>query len=221
MSTSLLILISSVLSVALAHKNRTDKYDDYGHHHYSDILLHDKYGGLYSLYDYSSLSTLVALKIKAALLVGLVVLGIYWFYKLYGAKGTQPLYHGHVAHDDHGYGPYKSGRNDGASLMERVMAGIDLVDLTFNIMDITTDACRRKAVCQMDKAALQQPLLGYAMNIFSGSLSNYRNVDQVLNKTADCASLYPECSMPEANVVDQTSLINNTIVRRSPALATT
>ena len=62
------------------------------------------------------------------------------------------------------------------------VASIDLVDTTFNIMDIESEDCRKKAVCEVEAMAANNPLfklvlatVKYVIFIFGGGYIHYTN----------------------------------------------
>ncbi|XP_015609393.1 uncharacterized protein LOC107274564 isoform X2 [Cephus cinctus] len=74
----------------------------------------------------------------------------------------------------------------------RILKSMDMAELMFNAMEIESDQCRKRFVCEMDKKTEKIPVLKYAMQFFSYGLEKYR-VEGKDIKFNECAKLYSEC----------------------------
>ncbi|XP_049858577.1 uncharacterized protein LOC126351614 [Schistocerca gregaria] len=177
-----LAIILAIIPLAMAGKKH--KYEH---------LIHDKYGALF-YHDYAALSTLFALKIKAAFLIAAFIIGIAWFYKAYGFG--YKCHYGYNHHDRLGVhrAPYQTGREMDTSFIQDIANRIDITDLAFNIMNIDNTACRKKFVCSVTELTDKQPLLQNVISYFRGNLEQYGNTSHVTNSTRDCNAMFPSCS---------------------------
>ncbi|KAI5713412.1 hypothetical protein M8J75_016236 [Diaphorina citri] len=78
--------------------------------------------------------------------------------------------------------------------LAKLMKSVDFVDMTFNVLNLEEEECRKKLVCEMDNTSAQNPIMKYLMESFKVNLEKYRPVHN-LNATLkqDCDFLYPEC----------------------------
>ncbi|XP_042886560.1 uncharacterized protein LOC122262586 isoform X5 [Penaeus japonicus] len=77
----------------------------------------------------------------------------------------------------------------------RVLNSIDLMDVTFGVMDVEDDSCRRRAVCELQRAASRMPFLGSFLENISPSINGmakYKEAQQSGSALEDCKLLF-EC----------------------------
>ncbi|XP_042886557.1 uncharacterized protein LOC122262586 isoform X2 [Penaeus japonicus] len=106
------------------------------------------------------------------------------------------------------YGPYSGNprynyrqdstyrvKRDSDNLLIRVLNSIDLMDVTFGVMDVEDDSCRRRAVCELQRAASRMPFLGSFLENISPSINGmakYKEAQQSGSALEDCKLLF-EC----------------------------
>nr|XP_045615608.1 uncharacterized protein LOC123768861 isoform X1 [Procambarus clarkii] len=84
----------------------------------------------------------------------------------------------------------------GGSLLTRVLDSIDPVESTFAMLQVEEVACRRRTVCEVQRAASRMPLLGSVLQYFSPSvtgLEEYKEAQDAGAALEDCALLFSEC----------------------------
>ncbi|XP_052120754.1 uncharacterized protein LOC113204582 [Frankliniella occidentalis] len=186
--------------------------------------------------DFSSLSVLAALKLKLVvvlLVVAAVYLLMTKSYKtqcLFGSCRPNYSTYGYYPYVDYTYvgyevpagssrhpstpvalgqGPAGLGIKDSphlADLTARVWNSIDIASMAFSALNIQEDDCRRKLVCQADRAAASNPILRAALSWFSPSLARYRtdrsrpedgagaDLQWLREDPGDpCEEMYPQC----------------------------
>ncbi|XP_042886555.1 uncharacterized protein LOC122262586 isoform X1 [Penaeus japonicus] len=105
--------------------------------------------------------------------------------------------------DYSGYSSYSSYSTDGSyrslghgkSFLGRILNSIDLMDVTFGVMDVEDDSCRRRAVCELQRAASRMPFLGSFLENISPSINGmakYKEAQQSGSALEDCKLLF-EC----------------------------
>ncbi|XP_068216566.1 uncharacterized protein [Palaemon carinicauda] len=90
---------------------------------------------------------------------------------------------------------YRSLRNNDP-LISHILNSIDIVESTFSMLDIDEPACRKRAVCEIQRTASAFPLLGEYLRYLSQSvlsLDNYREAQDAGSALEDCALLFTEC----------------------------
>jgi len=107
--------------------------------------------------------------------------------------------------DGSDYSPYPSasgsyarslGGPSWSALGARVISSIDLVDTTFNYMDIDGDHCRLKTVCEMESYAANNPIARLAINTVNSNLRGLEKYSDAVEAGLaghDCALLYDQC----------------------------
>ncbi|XP_027237997.2 uncharacterized protein [Penaeus vannamei] len=109
----------------------------------------------------------------------------------HGATDTQ------AAADAHGATDTQAAAETGGG-HRSFLNNIDLVDVTFNAMNVEDAECRRRVVCEIQRAASTMPLLGELLESASSSingLENYRNAQQLGAALEDCQLLF-HCPHP-------------------------
>jgi len=81
-------------------------------------------------------------------------------------------------------------------LVSDVYNSIDIVDTTFNYMDVEDEICRMKTVCEMESYAANNPIARLAINTVNSNLrglEKYSEAVQAGLERQDCALLYDQC----------------------------
>ncbi|KAK3912624.1 Sugar fermentation stimulation protein-like protein [Frankliniella fusca] len=233
------MLVLALLLPAVVLGGRDDASGDLGYED-SDEQEHkdvSSYNGHSLVFDLSSLSVLAALKLKLVVVL-LVVAAVYMLmtkgYKTQCLFGNcRPNYstYGYYPYVDYTYVGYEvpaaSSRRPGtiaaapvglgakdsphlSDLTARVWNSIDIASMAFSALNIQEDDCRRKLVCQADRAASANPILRAALSWFSPSLARYRtdrsrprpedSADagelpwlRELQEQDPCEDMYPQC----------------------------
>jgi len=105
---------------------------------------------------------------------------------------------------DSGYGGYTAPSYTARSLQgsswpsigSRILASIDIVDTTFNYMDIDSDHCRLRTVCEMESYAANNPIARLAINTVNSNLRGLEKYSEAVEAglaRQDCALLYDQC----------------------------
>jgi len=79
----------------------------------------------------------------------------------------------------------------------RVISSIDIVDTTFNYMDISSEHCRLKTVCEMESMAANNPIAMLAITTVNSNLRGLEKYSEAVEAglaRQDCALLYDQCS---------------------------
>ncbi|KAL1464885.1 hypothetical protein WDU94_004492 [Cyamophila willieti] len=176
----------------------------------------------------SALGALLFLKVKAVLFVIAAILIIGLLTKLIGGYGIMCGVGGPCdgtaafASSGHGgsTGPFHPSYKEGDSyfpsagggdeyyrramdtfdlgFLAKLMRSVDFVDMTFNVLNLEEESCRKKMVCEMDNtaAAGQNPILTFLMDSVKVNLDKYRsaathNINATLKQ--NCDFLHPEC----------------------------
>jgi len=82
-------------------------------------------------------------------------------------------------------------------LVSNVYNSIDIVDTTFNYMDISSEHCRLKTVCEMESVAANNPIARLAINTVNSNLRGLEKYSEAVEAglaRQDCALLYDQCS---------------------------
>ncbi|XP_063593458.1 uncharacterized protein LOC134770479 isoform X2 [Penaeus indicus] len=90
---------------------------------------------------------------------------------------------------------WAAGDPDGKGILGRALSSIDLMDVTFGVMDVEEETCRRRAVCELQRAASRMPFLGTFLQNISPSIKGmekYKEAQQSGSALEDCKFLF-EC----------------------------
>ncbi|XP_069996185.1 uncharacterized protein [Penaeus vannamei] len=82
-----------------------------------------------------------------------------------------------------------------SSILGRVLHSIDLMDVTFGVMEVEEESCRRRAVCELQRAASKMPFIGTFLQNISPSINGmekYKEAQQSGSALEDCKVLF-EC----------------------------
>jgi len=82
-------------------------------------------------------------------------------------------------------------------LVSTVYNSIDIVDTTFNYMDISSEHCRLKTVCEMESMAANNPIAMLAITTVNSNLRGLEKYSEAVEAglaRQDCALLYDQCS---------------------------
>lgn len=81
-------------------------------------------------------------------------------------------------------------------LVTDVYNSIDVVDTTFNYMDIENEFCRMKSICEMESFAANNPIAKLAINTVNSNLRGLEKYSEAVHAGLagqDCALLYDQC----------------------------
>jgi len=81
-------------------------------------------------------------------------------------------------------------------LVSNVYNSIDIVDTTFNYMDIDSDICRLKTICEMESYAANNPIARLAINTVNSNLKGLEKYSEAVEAglaRQDCALVYDQC----------------------------
>lgn len=73
---------------------------------------------------------------------------------------------------------------------------IDMVDTTFNVMDVESEVCRKRAVCEVESVASSNPLFSLVVNTVNSNLRGLERYSDAVEAGLggeDCALAYDEC----------------------------
>jgi len=82
-------------------------------------------------------------------------------------------------------------------LVSNVYNSIDIIDTTFNYMDISSEHCRLKTVCEMEYMAANNPIAKLAINTVNSNLRGLEKYSEAVEAglaRQDCALIYDQCS---------------------------
>lgn len=71
-----------------------------------------------------------------------------------------------------------------------------MVDTTFNVMEVDTDVCRKRAVCEVESVAARNPLFSLVVNTVNSRLRGLERYSEAVEAGLggeDCALVYDEC----------------------------
>ncbi|CAH0381662.1 unnamed protein product [Bemisia tabaci] len=163
----------------------------------------------------SALGALLFLKVKAVLVVLVAVIIIGLLSKVAGGYGgvhcgggpmCPQIPHsaeyppsGHTAYREDYFphyeptatGPY-SRSSESQGVVSRMLNTVNVVDLGFAVLDIPSDECRRRLVCEMDNSAIRHPPLAFLLDTFRENLSKYRE-ETTTDGMRNCGKLYAHC----------------------------
>ncbi|CAG2054015.1 unnamed protein product [Timema podura] len=124
---------------------------------------------------------LALLTVKAkAVAVAFAIAAAVAIYIFYGKQCHCPHYvQSHGTH--HGppefYDHDRESRSIDVGLLSNIIEGIDSSDMSFRIENIENVSCRKKIVCELEKASRQQPLVKYAMSFLRKGTRNFARGD--------------------------------------------
>lgn len=79
---------------------------------------------------------------------------------------------------------------------DQIQQSIDLVDTTFGVMNVESEPCRQRTICEMEKVASQSPVVSFVLKTvgpFVKGLEKYDDAAQRGRNGEDCALYYEEC----------------------------
>jgi len=80
----------------------------------------------------------------------------------------------------------------------QVQQSIDLVDTTFKVMDVESEPCRMRTICEMERVASQNPIVSFFVRTvgpFVNGLEKYEDAAERGRNGEDCALYYDECQV--------------------------
>lgn len=84
----------------------------------------------------------------------------------------------------------------------QVQRSIDLVDTTFGVMNVESEPCRMRTICEMEKVASQNPIVSFFVRTvgpFVKGLEKYDDAAEKGRNGEDCALYYDECQASSLN----------------------
>jgi len=99
------------------------------------------------------------------------------------------------------YGAYPTGGRNlqgqaWTDLGVRLISSINILDATFNYMDIDSDMCQLKTVCEMESYAANNPITRLAINTVNSNLRGLEKYSEAVEaglSGQDCSLLYDQC----------------------------
>jgi hypothetical protein len=79
---------------------------------------------------------------------------------------------------------------------DQVQQSIDLVDTTFGVMNIDSEPCRKRTICEMERVATQYPIVSFIVKTVSPFVKGLSKYDDAVQRGAngeDCALYYDDC----------------------------
>jgi hypothetical protein len=79
---------------------------------------------------------------------------------------------------------------------DRVQQSLDIVDATFGVMNIQSETCRKRTICEMEKVASQYSIISFFVKTVSPYVKGLSKYDDAVQRGAngdDCALYYDEC----------------------------
>lgn len=79
---------------------------------------------------------------------------------------------------------------------DQIQQSIDIVDTTFGVMNVESEPCRQRTICEMEKVASQNPVVSFVLKTvgpFVKGLEKYDDAAQRGRNGEDCALYYEEC----------------------------
>jgi len=86
-----------------------------------------------------------------------------------------------------------------SGVMRTMYNSLDIVETSFNYMEIEDESCRMKTICELEAYAVSHPLASLAINTINSSLrglERYQTAIEAGMAEADCALLYDQCREP-------------------------
>lgn len=78
----------------------------------------------------------------------------------------------------------------------RALDSIDIVDTTFGVMNIDSEPCRKRTICEMERVATQYPIVSFIVKTVSPYVRGLSKYDDAVQRGAngeDCALYYDDC----------------------------
>lgn len=78
----------------------------------------------------------------------------------------------------------------------QIQQSIDLVDSTFGVMNIDSEPCRKRTICEMERVATKYPIVSFIVKTVSPYVKGLSKYDDAVQRGAngeDCALYYNEC----------------------------
>jgi len=78
----------------------------------------------------------------------------------------------------------------------QVQQSIDLVDTTFGVMNVESEPCRKRTICEVERVASQNPIVSFFIKTvgpFVRGLEKYEDAAEKGRNGEDCALYYDEC----------------------------
>lgn len=79
---------------------------------------------------------------------------------------------------------------------DQVQQSIDIVGTTFGVMDVDSEFCRKRTICEIERVASQSPIVSFFVKTvgpFVNGLEKYDDAAQLGRNGEDCALHYDEC----------------------------
>lgn len=77
-----------------------------------------------------------------------------------------------------------------------VQQSIDIVGTTFGVMDVDSEACRKRTICEIERVASQNPIVSFFVKTvgpFVNGLEKYDDAAELGRNGEDCALHYDTC----------------------------
>ncbi|XP_028141179.1 uncharacterized protein LOC114335188 isoform X2 [Diabrotica virgifera virgifera] len=141
----------------------------------------------------------LAFKFKAILVIGSIWAITFIFGKVFAAfklaeymKGSRSSYPSEKSYPPTGYGRGYSEHENFTGFYDAFRRS-NLTEVVFKDMDLKTDACKRRFVCQADFNTKQSRLLGNIFNMFVDDVYKSYRSNETISAIEDCTTLYPAC----------------------------
>ncbi|XP_068216351.1 uncharacterized protein [Palaemon carinicauda] len=80
-------------------------------------------------------------------------------------------------------------------LLARVSESIDTLEAAFILLGVEDVSCKQRIMCELNKAAVQVPIIGYYLGLFRSTIKGkYEAAQEAGSALEDCARLFSECS---------------------------
>jgi len=79
---------------------------------------------------------------------------------------------------------------------DHVLQSIDILDTTFGVMNVDSEICRQRTICEMERVASRYPIVSFFVKTvgpFVKGLENYEDAAHQGRNGEDCALYYGEC----------------------------
>jgi len=86
----------------------------------------------------------------------------------------------------------------------KLLKQLDPIDLAFNIADVKSKDCRKKAVCELEQKLAKTPLLTMVLKYISQYVPGLTKYDDAVNyglNKEDCAVIYNKCELSLIDMV--------------------
>jgi len=77
-----------------------------------------------------------------------------------------------------------------------VFQSLDLVDTTFGLLNVKSEACRERAICELERTATQNVVTAFLtknLNSYVSGLERYENAIQSGRSGQNCEEIFTEC----------------------------